>query len=217
MKKYMIAFCALIVVVMLTNCSKDETKDYYSVLGIIRITTDSVIIETDLNKRLLVENKNALGTSIKDKDRVIAYFTITDKTTPTGIDYIINLENLQKVLFKPIIELTDQNADSIGNNEITVNNLWLEKNFLNLDFLFYGGNVSHSINLIRYSGAIRTDTVTLEIRHNNKNDNGLTYLNGFVTFDLTSIKNNVTDSVIVCIKAKEYDNRTYKKYFSYKF
>lgn len=216
MKTYSISLAIILAALIFTGCNKDDTE-YYSTLGIINITNDSIIIESDEGNRLLVDNRAAIGSAIKDKDRVIANFSLVNEQLPTGIDYIIDIYDIVKVLFKPVIELTPEIADSIGNDELAVSSLWLEKDFINLNFMYYGGQEKHLINLIRYPGEIRTDTVTLEIRHNENDDNGSYYLNGFVSFDVRSLRNDVADSVIICIKAKEFDNRTYKKNVTYKY
>ena len=216
MKKLRTAILFLITISLLTSCLK-ETEDIYSVLGIVRITTDDMIIETDVGEKLLVENPTSDGTGIDNNDRVIVDFTLADQAAPAGFDYVINIHNILKVLFKPVIILTDEIADSIGNDEFEVNSLWLEKDFLNLSFSYFGGNEMHFINLIRYPGEIANDTINLEIRHNNNGDNATSRLKGFVTFDLTSLRNAVTDEVVLHITARGFYNQTYQKDFTYWF
>jgi hypothetical protein len=216
MKKYLVYMLMLSLSGMVTGCLKEE-ESYYSALGIIHISDDSTIIDTDDGERLLVDNDNTLGSGISDNDRIIADFTLVDGAKPAGIDYIIHVYYLEKVLFKPVIELTEEIADSIGNDELGILSMWLEKDFLNVNFMFYGGNVKHFINLIRYPGEIPTDTIDLEIRHNNRDDDAVYRQNGFVTFDLNSLKNNAADSVVLCIKARDFDDDNYKKYVTYRY
>jgi hypothetical protein len=83
--------------------------------------------------------------------------------------------------------------------------------------MFIGGNETHYLNLVGFPDEPINDTINLEIRHNNKDDNGSTYYNGFVNFDLSSLQQEGVDSVVLRIKAKEYDNRQYEKYFTYTF
>jgi hypothetical protein len=196
---------------------KNDQKDYYSAIGMVSISGDSTIITSDDGERMLVSNANSIIASVKNNDRVVANFTLVDRALPKGINYVIEISAIEKILFKPVIELTSNIADSIGNNEVGINSIHLVKDFLNLSFVFYGNSKTHYINLIRYPGAIRTDTVDLEIRHNNNNDNGAYSTYAFVTFDLKSLRNNVKDSVILRIKAKEFNNRTFEKNFTYKY
>jgi hypothetical protein len=217
MKKYMIISYILLSFIVLTSCKKEEQKDIYRALGIISITPDSMIIVLDNGERMLVENDNSIGTAIEDQNRVNVTFTMSDKTLPTGIDYIISIESIEKVLLKQVFELTPEKADSIGNDDLSITELWLGGDFLNLSFVYYGSTESHYINLIRYPGEIPTDTINLEIRHNSNNDSYAYSYSAFVSFDLKSLRNEAADSVILRIKAKEFNDRTFDKYYTYKY
>lgn len=214
MRKNLIAALMITAVYLLTACNKEE-EIYYSALGIIRISEDSVVIETDNGNRLLVDDRSRIGIPLVDNDRVIAYFTLVDKTAPVGVDLVIDIYDISKVLFKPVIELTSAIADSIGDDPLTVGSVWLDKDFLNLSFIYYGGQKMHFINLIRQPGELRTDTIDLEIRHNNNDDGGVYSYSGFVSFDLSSLQNEVNDSVVLRIKAREFSNQTYRENFIY--
>lgn len=218
MKKTGILFFIVAMLVLAVSCGKDiESKTYYSSIGMLTIKTDSTIIETDAGQRLWVKNPSIIGSDIKDKDRVLLDFIATNETLPTNIDYIIEITLIQKVLLKPVTILTPALEDSVGNDPIQVNSMWLAKDFLNLDFAFYGGTAKHYIHLVRAEGALRTDTIDVEIRHNENEDTGSSGLYSFVSFDLTSLRNNVADSVKLRIKAKEYDDRKFEKIFTYKY
>ncbi|MFN8206186.1 MAG: NigD-like C-terminal domain-containing protein [Bacteroidales bacterium] len=197
-------------------CNKEEPQ-YYSALGVLAIQADSTIIETDDNERLLVLNRANPGAGYSNRDRVIADFSLAGGVKPAGIDYLVNIERLEKVLFKPVKEITAENSDSVGNDPMAVRNIWLAKDFLNLSFGFYGGNQTHYINLVRQPGELPQDTVELEIRHNDRDDSGYYALRGFVSFDLSSLRSSQADSVIIKVSAKEFDSRTYTGNFTYKY
>jgi hypothetical protein len=216
MKKYTVALFIGMMAVSLTSCLK-ESEDIFSILGTVTISNDEMIIETDVGERLLVNNPNSATTIIQHNDRVIVDFTLVNKDAPEGIDYVINIHNITKVLFKPVIVLTEEIADSIGNDEVEINSLWLEKNYLNLSFSYRGGNELHLINLIRYPGEIIVDTIDLEIRHNDNDDKETSNLTGFVTFDLSSLRNDSAESVVLNISARGFYNQTYQKYFTYHY
>ena len=206
----------IITTLILIRCNQDDTV-YYSALGMIRISNDTSIFESDNGTRMLVNNYNSLGTSISDRERVIAYYTLVDEPTPAGFDLVVDIYNLEKVLFKPVIELTEDIADSIGNDRVDIGDLWLVKDYLNLNFLYYGSNKIHYINLIRPPGEIPLDTIQLEIRHNENNDSPNYYYSGFVSFDLIGLQNDVNDSVVLCITGREYNNNLYRKYITYTY
>ncbi len=218
MKKTGILFFIVAMLVLAVSCKKDaESKANYSSIGMLTIKTDSTIIETDAGQRLWVKNPSIIGSGIKDKDRVLIDFTTTNETLPTNIDYTIEITFIQKVLLKPVTILTPALEDSVGNDPFQVNSMWLAKDFLNLDFAYYGGTAKHYIHLIRAEGALRTDTIDMEIRHNENEDTGNSSLYSFVSFDLTSLRNDVADSVKLRIKSKEYNDRTFQAIFTYKY
>lgn len=211
-----IYFVVGILALLWAGCEHEETT-YYASLGVIRITEDSIIIESDAGNRLLVNNPSSVNSDIVDSTRVLADFSLIETPLPPGIDYVIQLISIEKVLFKPVIELTEQNSDSIGNDPLQVSNLWLVRDFLNLSFNYLGGGNPHYINLVRPEGPLPQDTIAIEIRHNDRNDSETYLYNALVTFDLTSLQNEVADSVILHIRAKEFENRYYDAYFTYKY
>lgn len=217
MKKTGILVFIAAMLVFAASCEKEESKTYYSSIGVLTIKTDSTIIETDAGERLWVRNPATLGTSLIDKDRITFSFSMIDETLPTNIDYIIDISSVQKVLLKPITIFNSALEDSVGNDPLQINSLWLAKDFLNLDFGYYGGSARHYIHLIRAEGEIPTDTVNLEIRHNENDDRGTDGYYAFVSFNLISLRNNVKDSVKLRIKATEYNSRTFEKIFTYKY
>jgi hypothetical protein len=216
MKK--ISFYLLIAVsVVFTGCSLDEKNpEYYNVLGTIYRSNDSVLIISDDDDRLLVNNSGAL-TQIDENERLIAYFSLIEEPLPSGIDYVIDVVDFSKVLFKPVIELTEEIADSIGNDPVRVESIWLAKDYMNVKFQFYGSNAIHFINLTRAPGIIDSDTINLELRHNDNNDIQSYLKNGFVSFDLESLQSESADSVILRVKAKGYDSYYFDKAFVYRF
>jgi hypothetical protein len=216
MKKVMIILVVAISIIA-TNCAKEDDNAYfpYSAIGLLHITTDSTILVSDENERLLI--KTSISSDFKDNDRVVIQFKETEETLPQGINSVIEVGEVIKVLTKPIFVLQSQFIDSIGDDELTINSLWVGKNYLNLNFTYYGGYQDHYINLTRQPGDIRTDTVELAIKHNNNEDSGNSGFYAFVSFDLTTLKNDVADSVILHITAKEFNSRTYNKFFTYKY
>jgi hypothetical protein len=193
---------------ILTNCSKNEDIVYYNSLGILSINFDSTIIYTDDYQRLLVNNPSSVLATIHNGNRIFVTYTQTDQALPTGIDGVIDIYYIEKIPVSLIIELTPENADSIGNDPLTVASWSQARDFLNLNVKVYGGEKVHYISLIRSPGAIPVDTVDLEIRHNNHSDPGQTPLDGFFSFDLSSLQNDVADSVVLRIKAKAFGSST---------
>jgi len=217
MKRYRIFNLLVLISLIFASCSQEDSPEFYSVLGTVEKVEDSTFVVSDEDERLLVINSSALN-SVNDNDRIIVYFTISDMAKPIGVDYVIDIYNFSTVLFKPVLVLEYEISDSIGNDPMTVRNIWIAKDFLNLNFDYYGGSsgIKHFINLIRFPGDIPTDTVELELRHNANDDSESLLLNGFVSFDLQSLR-NAGDSVVIHVKAKEYNSRQFDKHLIYKF
>ena len=191
MKRFRIFYCLVLFSLIFIGCMKDDSVEYYTALGTVDKDNDSTIIVTDDDERLLVNNAGSLS-EVNSNERIIAYFSMSDQTLPTGIDYVVDIFNFSKVLFKPVIELTTEIADSIGVDPLEVSRIWLVKDYLNLEFKYYGFDKIHYINLTRAPGEISTDTIELEIKHNDNGDGSSYKLNGFVSFDLESLQNEIS-------------------------
>jgi hypothetical protein len=218
MKNFIISLVSVFIVLSMTGCLGDsDSKEQYSALGNYYIISDSAIIETDDDKRILINNTSKIPSSVSDSDRIIIYFTLADGYTPRGIDYLADIVSMGKVAVSDIVELKKAVSDTIGDDNICINSLWIAHNYLNLNFSFYGGYANHYIYLACDSGNIPVDTVNVEIRHNANSDGGITYYYGFTSFDLSSVKNTQADSVILHIKASVLDGTTFYQNLTYKY
>lgn len=215
-KNFFSALFVLGTMILFSGCEKEKNDTYYYVIGNMQMTSDSILIISDANEHLLITNWPGVA-NIKDNDRVYAYFTIREKRTASDSLIIINLYSINKILTKPVFVLTPATVDSIGNDPLKVHSLWITKNYLNLEFSYFGYNQTHYINLTRQEGNIPTDTINLEIMHNSHNDSQVAEMEALVSFDITSLQNTLKDSVILHITAKEYDDRIYEKYMTYKY
>lgn len=217
MKRVSIFYSLMIFLLIFAACTKDDGTEYYSVLGIVDKRNDSTYIVSDEDERLLVNNASAL-TNVDDSSRIIAYFTLSEQAKPAGTDYLIDIYNYTEVLFKPVVVLTSEIEDSIGNDPVHIRDLWIAKDYLNINFEYYAfsNSIVHYINMIRHPGEVPTDTIELELRHNNNDDLENYRLSGFVSFDLSSLR-NPGDSVILHITARDYFGEQYEKDLTYKF
>ncbi len=205
----------LIIVSGFIACEKDDPISYYSVLGILSINNDSVIIDSDAGEKLLINN--SIQSYFEDGDRVVAVFSLMDEELPEGIDYLIEISDIDTVLFKPIIELTSENSDSLGDDPLQVDDLWIAKDYMNINFSYYGGQATHFINLAMDNNSTASDTVTLEIRHNANGDNGTYPLASFVSFDLSKAKDASADSVVLKIVAQDFNDKVLEKNIIYRY
>jgi hypothetical protein len=209
------SFLILLVVLGFTACQKDEQETYYSTLGMLKISTDSTIIESDQGYNMYINN--SISNDFEDGDRIVASFSLIEQELPTGIDYIVDIYSIEKVLFKPVIELTPEISDSLGDDPIQVDNMWIAKDYLNLNFSYSGGETTHFINLGILADSTANDTISLEIRHNDNGDKSSYWLGSFASFDLGSVRVQDADSVILKISSQDFYNKTFEECLTYKY
>lgn len=212
--KYFKYVILLAVIAGFIACEKEESEEYYSTLGILIESNDSLFIDSDKSNKLYIYNN--ISNELDSGDRVVAVFKLVDMDVPSGLDYIVEVTSIEKVLFKQIINYTPAREDSLGNDPVQIDELWLAKDFMNLNFTYLGGSTTHFINLVLVD-SVENDTVELEIRHNNNDDSGIYQLKSFVSFDLTSVQSATADSVILRIKAKEFNNYVFDENIVYRY
>jgi len=133
-----------------------------------------------------------------DGQRIIANYTIL---TVTKVDSTytrkVQLNNASLVLTKGIFKITPATQDSIGHDSITIKDMWIGNDFLNIEFAYPGNNKTHFINLVSDASKVYTDGKThLEFRHNGNGDAPVYYSKGIVSFNLKSLQTGVTGNVL---------------------
>lgn len=154
-------------------------------------------VRLDDNTLLWTAASNFVNYRPKDGQRVVANYTILWDKRATGLyDYDVKLNDVYEVLTKGIFYITPQTQDSIGNDSIKINDIWIGSKFLNVEFVYQGFEKIHFINLVKDTTRTYTDgKVHLEFRHNANDDPGIYNRWGLVSFDISSLKKNDADSV----------------------
>jgi hypothetical protein len=151
------------------------------------------------NNQLMQITQTDVSTFIpKDGQRIIANFTLL---TQTKVDSVYNttvrLNDASTVLTKGIFNITPAKQDSIGHDSITIRDMWIGNDFLNIEFAYFGNNKTHYINLVSDASKVYTDGKThLEFRHNGNGDAATYYLKGIVSFNLKSLQTGVSGTVL---------------------
>ena len=218
-------------VFLITSCSKDD--DNYSLgkfwvgLGILQ-TTD---YDTG-SYRIIMDNKNVLipvsvDFSIydyaKNGDRILINYTILDDNahgSNPATEYYVMINSVSKVLMKGIIDITEQNQDSIGNNPVNIGDIWITGDLLNIRFGYWGFNRTHYINLVKQPGELNKDTVQpieLEFRHNNNGDEENIPYTAYVSFRLNALKIDGLDSVKFVVKSTNYNGSEFRREGVYRY
>lgn len=197
--------------------SCDDNNKYS--LGDFRINIATVEPVGDNAYALVLDNGDRLWPAATDvrylpkfNQRAIVNYTILSDRQGEYTHYV-KVNDIWNVLTKQILELTTENADSIGNDPVQVNAVWVGGDYLNVDFMFnYGGNRPHAINLVEnaLSSSSTSNDIELEFRHNAYGSTNNQLYEGFACFDLKPFRNNNTDSVSFSIKVKDWSGE--KKY-----
>lgn len=159
---------------------------------------------------------------IEKGDRVLVNYTILDDDTNDSgeIDaYFVKINSANKVLMKGILDLTEENADSIGNNPIEVREVWMTDSLLNFHLRYYGRYKVHFINLVKQPGTLTADgqPFELELRHNDNGDDAAIDYTAFVSFHLDSLQVAGLDSVSFKVTSTDYDGDAFEYNGVYKY
>lgn len=222
-KKSIIGYATLLII-MLSSAFACSDNDGYS-LGDYRISIATVVPENNQLYSLVLDNGDKLWPAASDvyyrphiNQRVFVNYTLlSDKQG--DFDHYIKINDIWNILTKPIIELTEQNADSIGNDPVRMNDFWIGDNYLNASFSFnYGRIRPHAINMVinKMEDAKDEDVLMLEFRHNSYNSPSNALYHGFASFDLKPFRQDGKDSIPITIKVKDWDKeKTFKLMYKY--
>lgn len=224
MKTKKILIYASLLIIILNSSFACSDSDGYS-LGDFRISIATVVSEGDMTYSLQLDNGDKLWPDITDvyyrpksNQRVFVNYTLLSGAIQ-GYDHYIKVNDIWDILTKPVIELTEANVDSIGNDPIIINDLWIGNDYLNTSFSFnFNGEKPHAINMVQNKITTIDDTgvLELEFRHNSFDSMNNTLFNGFACFDLRPFRVEGKDSIPIKVIVKEYDgDKTYELMYKY--
>lgn len=224
MKKSVLKTTTLIIGILLAISSCEENNGRS--LGDIHISLATVVQESENTYSFVLDNGKRLWSAAKntqytptDKQRVFLNYTILWDNVDSNYDYGIKVNEVWNILTKPVIELNEQNQDSIGNDPIIVKDIWVGADYLNISFLFnYNGEKPHLINLVKNNLPTTSspNAIDLEFRHNAYESAQTRLTEGFVCFDLRPLRADNANSVDLSIKIKERDRDiTYDVVYEY--
>ena len=211
MRRTILIISILFATIFIINISCDDNSRS---LGNFGIDIATVIPEGEKNYSLQLDNgkrlwpaASALEYNPTLKERVLLNYTILSEEKD-GFDHYVKVNDLWKLLTKNITEVNINNEDSIGNDPIKTNAIWVGGDYLNLSFHFnYGGERPHLINLVENKITTEeknNDVIELELRHNSYDSQTDRLYEGFICFDLNTLRQNNVDSVKLSIKVKEW-------------
>ena len=211
-KLFFLGLAIIGILFIYTGCDDNSRS-----LGNFGIDIATIVPEEDNSYSLKLDNGLKLwpaATDViitpSDNQRVLLNYTIlTDQKD--GFDHYIKVNDIWEILTKQPIELTSENEISIGNDPVKTNSIWVGGDYLNVSFMFnYGGIQPHAINLVGNVLYAETDqdVIELEFRHNSFDSKSDKLYEGFVCFDLRSLRAFDSDSVKLSVKVKEWTDKT---------
>lgn len=214
---------------ILISCSNDD--DDYGTIAYSRIGTvvnpegkRSFDFKVDRDSALMRVRETYISNyTPKDGQRVWARFSIlSEELKNSDHNYDVRLLNVYEILTKGIFDITPETQDSIGNDPIYIDDIWIANDYLNVQFRSSNdGRTAHYINLVPDKDRTTADgKVHLQFRHNANNDFNHRLGWGLVSFDLRSLKSATASaeySIQIQVSAKEHNNPNAEYNLVYKF
>lgn len=211
-----------------TGCNDDDgysLGDIWIGFGVMMVDGESYSIVMDNDDILSpVASNYAPGwyNHFENGDRVWVNYTVLDEelnNDGTVKQYYVKVNEIDDILMKGILDITDENADSIGNDPIIVQEYWITDSLLNFKLKYWGYNKTHYLNLVKQPGNLTEDNqpIELELRHNANDDDESVPYTAFVSFSLNDLRVEGLDSIQFQFTSTDYDgaHHTVEKVFDY--
>lgn len=209
---------------VLASCSDDDgysLGNFWIGFGIVEDVDNYKIVLDDGEVLYAVAfngydpNYPGYDDKIETGDRIFVNFTILgEKTNEAGevIAYNVKINRAKKVLTKGILDITEENQDSIGNDPIIVKDCWMANDLLNFELKYYGRYQIHYINLVKEPGDLTAEDqpFELELRHNANEDSEDIPYTAYVSFKLDSLQVAGVDSVRFRVTSTDYDGELFE-------
>ena len=239
MKKF--KFIAFIFAIMTTtlilqSCldDNDGPADLLVISTINKISQDSKDFYFTLdNGEKMYPNNGQEWNSAEFAEGQRAFVIFNELETPVnGYDYNIQVRDITKVLTKEIVTMDDEEntEEKIGDDKINATYMWIskDKKYLTIEFQYYGSHSEdkkHFLNLVinnkeADSAAENEDNtddeyINLEFRHNSERDSPDHLGEGYVSFKLDKIEEQIEGKKGLNIRVRTlYDGiKNYKVQF----
>lgn len=213
MKKFkFIAFILAIITTMpiLQSCldDGDSSSDSLVISTINKISPDSkdFYFTLDNGETMFPSDIRGVGNSdYEEGQRAFVVFNELDQPV-TGYDYNIQVKRIKEILTKDIVTLGEgeNTEENIGDDKINTTYMWItqDNKYLTIEFQYFGTHVDdnkHFLNLVvnnkdasptadSADDPADNDYIDLEFRHNSKGDSPDHLGEGYVSFKLDKIK-----------------------------
>ncbi|MGM0375862.1 MAG: hypothetical protein ACQEQ0_03740 [Bacteroidota bacterium] len=220
MKKRLGQFVSVFTIILLFSVSgciddnDDQPPRYLELVTTVEGQYDDPVVVTDSETVLRIEEYSG-DFDFESSERILLKYEITgeegredhdDQNTDSGVDYSVKVISIQEVVTKQVVELNEENRDTIGSDPLFVNDIWLGGGYLNIDFSFYGDDKVHYINVVK-DPAEQSDDETeihLEVRHDARGDDFRQRYRGLMSFYLDSLEVEEKNNLKLIFENKEF-------------
>lgn len=141
-------FSLLIVFPFLQSCNKDDMPKSLAMVTVKVINEGEYYFVSNRGNTLYPGDKSEIGPyPAEDGQRAFIYFEELPEPA-SGYDYNIKLYAIEDILTKPVIPMTDETRDSIGDDPATVSQASITGGYLNLEIYVPSGYRTCMLNLV---------------------------------------------------------------------
>lgn len=194
---------------MFASCLNENNEDIYLYGGLATAhkldKQDGYYFELDNGKTLITDSYIKKGL-LRDSIRVIISFYI-DNQNMSGYDYIGRLQYIDTVLTKKPIIYATAIPDTIGTDDLTLNEGYIYQKYLNLSIAVKGAYSTHRIDLVK-DGSVSDaadEYIDVELRHKKISGDSSSYLGAVVCFDISDLKAKYPGKSGIRVKLKDYN------------
>ena len=215
MRRLFMALLTGALLVGFSGCLDDEDDNlaYYLELGVVEgETANDFLIVTDSELKLKLLNY-PYDFEIENGKRVLIKYVIKNPAAGgEAYDYLVDVYSLQDIISKDIIELNDENRDTLGMDPVAINSIWIDGDFLNVDFTFMGAGKVHFINVVKDPLEQGTDNqkIFLQLRHRDNGDDAFQEYRGIMSFFLEPLQVDGLSEVTLVFSLQDYYSYSYE-------
>ncbi|MFR9165668.1 MAG: hypothetical protein ACLVKO_05370 [Dysgonomonas sp.] len=148
-KCFFISVC-LINFLFISSCDDDgySLGDFkVEIASIKALDRNSFYVLLDNGEKLWPTNPVINYTPKKRQRTLVDYTLLSDSMN--GFSHYVKINALRDILTKPVIDLIEENKDSIGDDPIKLLRYWIGDGFLNIEYTYNrGGEKIHYLNLV---------------------------------------------------------------------
>jgi len=199
-----------------TSCldDDDDSTPQYMELGVTEYGPgNEKLVFTDSESTLQLRDYPA-GFEFTDSVRVLMTYSVIETGGEDYIyDYMVDAFSIQEVVVKNIIELNEENRDTIGTDPLYINNIWISGGYLNVDFSFDGYDGVHYINVVKdpEEQTGEETEIYLQVRHDGRGDESINRYVGLMSFNLEPLRVEGTNKVTLIFEEQEFYDSPYEK------